>query len=134
MCTVLFEFQRYGFQTVYRGEDTSHCCRSLARNSEYKFRVSRLKVLTRNSEYKFRVSRTKNKCVVIVAQHFVLSWCHVPIKQSLSLGQVREKCFSSPPTLFFFFFFLILFCKLSAVIDFKRCLRQHNLFYSLATE
>ena len=87
---------------MYRGEDTSHCCRSLARNSEYKFRVSRLKVLTRNSEYKFRVSRTKNKCVVIVAQHFVLSWCHVPIKQSLSLGQVREKCFSSPPTRVFF--------------------------------
>lgn len=33
------ESKRYGFQVAYRGDDTSHCCKNLARNSDYKFRL-----------------------------------------------------------------------------------------------
>ncbi|XP_072180136.1 fibronectin type-III domain-containing protein 3A-like [Diadema setosum] len=33
------ETKRYGFQVVYRGDETTHCCKNLARNSEYKFRL-----------------------------------------------------------------------------------------------
>ncbi|XP_041482367.1 fibronectin type-III domain-containing protein 3A-like isoform X2 [Lytechinus variegatus] len=33
------ESKRYGFQVVYRGEETSHSCKNLARNSDYKFRL-----------------------------------------------------------------------------------------------
>ncbi|XP_022087990.1 fibronectin type-III domain-containing protein 3A-like [Acanthaster planci] len=33
------ETKRYGFQVVYRGEETNHQCKNLARNSEFKFRL-----------------------------------------------------------------------------------------------